>query len=399
MKAASSAAQTILAAGRYTVAELYDIQLATKYGGQTYHFTDADVAITAAIYPSSTQFVYGTGFTITRGDIVQKTGTDGAQLELTLAPQADSGAGSTSVGGGETIDTSTVTVDTSGVTVDAGLTTAVTGGPTFDSGTITVDSGTVTIDQAGGLVAGAAPTIAGFGLLQAARLGILDGALLTLSKLFFAPGSTDASSGAVKWFVGVVGDVQATRLKTTLKVYSGLSLMTVQMPRSLFGPGCMHQIYDSGCTLARSSFQVSGAVGAASSASKFTTNLTQPDNYFSKSAGKITFTGGLNSGFTASVKSYTHAGGTVQLYTPLPNLPMPGDTFTILPVCNHLLSVCSNNDPTQGPPFNNRAHFKGIPFPPSPETIVDGGTSSPPQQPQGYQSGQIIGSPVSSKFT
>jgi len=336
MKNASNATKAILAAGQAVIAELLDIQLSSKYGSALYHFTDFDTPLSAAIYPSSTPATYQLGYTIEIGDETDKIGTEGSELEITIAPQWDYANG------------------------------------------------------------GQVPLIAGYPFLQACRLRILNGATITRSRMFFAPGSLSTAPGAVKWFVGVVGDIEVGRLKAVLKVGSPLSLMTMQMPRSVYQVGCAHTVYDAGCTLSKAAFRVSGTVGTVSNAAQFNTNLTQPDNFFSKAPGQITFTSGVNNGLTASVKQYLHASGAVALFAPLPAAPSTGDTFTILPACDHQRGTCANNNSALGPTFNNLAHYKGEDFIPVPETMLDGGTSNPPQQTPGSQAGVIIGSAISS---
>jgi uncharacterized phage protein (TIGR02218 family) len=419
VKNASSATRAILAAGEYTIAELFDLQLASKYGSLVYHFTSFDIPITCSIYPSGSPFTYVNGLTIKRGDLVQKVGTDGASLELTVAPQWDAGA----LGGlftaarlaappaaADEIDSGSITIDTGAVTMDAGQ--AASEATTIDTSSTTIDSGVTTIDSGPMLGAGGIhfvvapgsgvpigpPTIAGFPFFQACRLGILDGAILTMSKMFFAPGSMDTSPGAVKWFVGVIGSVQAGRLKATIKASSPLALMTVQMPRTLFQVGCTHTVYDAGCALLASNFGVNGQVGAVASATGFQTTLTQPDNYFSKAPGQIKFTSGANAGFTGSIKSYKNAGGTINLFAALPNVPQPGDGFIAIPACDHLQGTCSNANPALGPPFNNLIHFRGMPYIPVPETTLEGNSAPPPAQTAGAQAGVIVGSSIASNF-
>ena len=307
MKNASAATKTILSSGSYRLADLYSITLPN--GGATTYLTSFDSVLTAAIYPSGTQNTYLTGYTITRGATTQTVGVDSQELELTISPQFDS-----------------------------------PGGP---------------------------PLLSGYSILQAARLGLLDQAGVTFAKLYMSATASssntlDTSPGAVSWFVGSVADMDIDRFDVKLKIASGLLVLAqTQMPRNLFQAACVHTLYDSGCTLLKSSFTVSGSITGVFNNGKFDTNLTQADGYFD--LGVIKFTSGANSGYQATVKTYLNAGGLLQLAIPFSAQVNIGDTFSIYPGCDHLQATCSTK-------FSNLAHFKATPYVPVVETLYDGGT-------------------------
>lgn len=85
--------------------------------------------------------------------------------------------------------------------------------------------------------------------------------------------------------------------------------------------------------------------------------------YFTQ--GVITFTGGANAGLSRSVTGYTNPNGNgiVTIIDALPNVPAPGDRFTIQPGCSKELSTCDLK-------FNNLINFGGTPFVPVPETSL-----------------------------
>lgn len=228
---------------------------------------------------------------------------------------------------------------------------------------------------------GGPPLINGLPFLTAVRQGLLDGTFVTMYKLFLAlPDQVspwpDTSPGTVPWFTGLVSDASAGRLMAKLNIHLTTELLNLQMPRNLVSTGCTHVLYDAGCTLSKATFQVSGTVAAGSGVLSINTNLTQVNNYFD--LGVIKFTSGVNNGYSRTVRTYLNASGNVSLLLPLAVAPSPGDTFTILPGCKKTQAQCSNNSSASGPPFNNIAHFRGAPFVPVPETIAEGGTSSPP---------------------
>jgi hypothetical protein len=339
MKIASNATLAILAGGSSLRANLYAFTLTT---GETDYFTDGQTPITVAIATSASTFgpsnTYKCGFVITRGSMPQATGVDSQDMQLTFAPAWDN-----------------------------------PGGP---------------------------PTIAGYSIQQAARLGLLDNATVSFSKFFGAmpvpPAQLDTSPGAVAWFLGAVQEIQLGRFSVEMKISSNLLVLTqTQMPRCLYQAGCVHNLYDSGCALSKSAWTLAGSVASIPSGAgvvtnaNFNTNLTNADHYFE--LGVMAFTSGLNKGFSATVKTYLHASGNLQLMVPFPATVSVGDAFTIYPGCDKVQSTCSGK-------FNNLMHFKATPYVPVPETLYDGGTANPPappplpatQSPAGTTPGNIV---------
>jgi hypothetical protein len=88
-----------------------------------------------------------------------------------------------------------------------------------------------------------------------------------------------------------------------------------------------------------------------------------PDGWFD--GGVLTFTSGVLAGQAFEVKHFL--GGldqTIKFYLPLEILPSPGDTFSIDPGCNHTVFDCQNK-------FNNITNFRGEPFLPGEDKILD----------------------------
>jgi len=343
MRAASAATLAILAAGEYMVAELYDLTLVT---GQTYHFTSFDVPVTCGIYANGSvgsANTYQTGLTIVRDTLTLKSTLESGTMKLMIAPQWDA-----------------------------------PGGP---------------------------PTVGGYQIQQAATYGYLDGATLLFSKIFLNPPASAAtpltvSQGAVKWFLGTVQQTDADRFSVTLSIEDYIStLANQQMPRALFQVGCFHQIYDGGCTLLAANFTATGTVTSVGDAAHFTASaMTQVSGYFK--LGVLKFTSGANSGVSGPVSSFTQSsGGAFAMTNPFPVAPAVGDTFSVYPGCDLQYSTCTNTSTAVGPPFNNGAHFSGQPFVPVAETILDGGTDTPPAQTRGSTAGQIVGSQPSAQQT
>lgn len=194
----------------------------------------------------------------------------------------------------------------------------------------------------------------------AAIAGALDEARVKLEKAFMASWG-NLSAGTLIQFSGRVGEVTPSRDEIQLQVKSDLELLEQQMPRNVYQPGCVHTLYDTGCTLARAAFQISGTVLAGSTASSILATLAQASGYFE--LGTITFTSGVLSGLTKTVKTFTAGSpATIVPMLAFTKAPAAGDTFTIVPGCDKQQSTCTNK-------FANLAHFRGYPYVPKGEAV------------------------------
>jgi len=212
-------------------------------------------------------------------------------------------------------------------------------------------------------------TIEGKPFLQAARLGIFDGAELQLERAAIAPPTgafqppLPAPAGTVILFVGRVGEIDFGRSLATFNVNSHLELLNLNLPRNLYQSACVNSLYDAACGVNRAAYQVNGAAAAGSSTSAVTATLASPTGWFDQ--GSLIFTSGQNQGFARTVKSYVAGSpGTLSLIEPLPFAPAPGDTFQAFPGCD------KTNGAGGCAKFNNTARFKGFPFVPIPETAA-----------------------------
>lgn len=88
--------------------------------------------------------------------------------------------------------------------------------------------------------------------------------------------------------------------------------------------------------------------------------LVAMNGYFSE--GDITFTSGVNNGLTRTIAGYD-ASGAIQLVNALPHTPGVGDTFSVVPGCDLLMSTCNQK-------FNNLINYRGVPFVPAAETAL-----------------------------
>jgi uncharacterized phage protein (TIGR02218 family) len=187
-----------------------------------------------------------------------------------------------------------------------------------------------------------------------------DGANVRLDRAFLTDwglpvvGTVLRFSGRVTAISAITGD------GATITVSSWTVLLNANMPANLYQAACLHAVYDAGCALNPAAFAVTGTVGASPTPTltMFDTSLTPPANDFAQ--GRIVFTSGPNTGISATVMANDGA-GLFQLVSPLPTVPVAGNTFTAYPGCDLTQSRCSLR-------FNNLGRFKATPYVPVPET-------------------------------
>jgi uncharacterized phage protein (TIGR02218 family) len=219
--------------------------------------------------------------------------------------------------------------------------------------------------------------IAGVSFLQAAAARVFDAARVTMYKIFLSNWN-DTSPGAVKWFQGRVNLVVVGRQTAIITINADTEMLNVAMPGNILQPGCLHEVFDAGCTLQAMNFNWFGNVTAnpltgGNTTLQFNTTLTQVSGYFN--LGIITFNSGANAGLSFSVSTYLSANGSIRPIRPLPSAPVVGDAFRIRPNCLKTMVACANTNPALGPPYNNLVHWRGYKFIPNPETLYDGGTA------------------------
>lgn len=247
-----------------------------------------------------------------------------------------------------------------------------------------LDAASLSLDISPQFDAVNATKIGGYSVSEALRRGYFDNATVRMSKLFMSTAG-DVSAGLVPWFEGIVAGVEVARATAVITIESALAKLNVAMPRNVYQTGCLHTLFDSGCTLAKASYKSTGAVtGVPSSLTTFSySGLSQASGYFD--LGTLKFTSGKNNGETRSVKSY--GGGTLKLANPLFVVPSAGDTFDIYPGCDKTLNTCKTKFAA-----DNSLHFSGYPYIPVPETQYDGGTYNPTVVTDGSQGRNIAGS-------
>jgi uncharacterized phage protein (TIGR02218 family) len=200
----------------------------------------------------------------------------------------------------------------------------------------------------------------GLNFKQIVHQGYLDGAYIELDRAFM-PVFGDVALGTVLLFGGRTSTVIIDGLGIKLSVKGDNVLMQQFFPKNQYQTGCIHTLYDSGCTLLRSNFTFNGNVGSSGVNQIFVPWAAAPGVPADLVLGGFTLTSGLGIGQIRTVQAVqTSPGGFVLAY-PLDELPAPGDSFTVTFGCDKQLSTCTNR-------FNNQTNYRGFPFIPQAET-------------------------------
>lgn len=219
---------------------------------------------------------------------------------------------------------------------------------------LTVDSLTVKMD--------ARPTdlFNNVPILEALALGLLDGARVTVERIFGS--QFGAWVDSVVLFAGNISDISSIgRTHAEFTIRSRMELLNNSLPRVLYQPSCRWTLFDSGCTLSRASFLTEATV--ASGSSNFTLNisgLSQATGYFDQ--GIAVGISGPNQGQALTIKKHVNGSpSTITFIVPLPFAPQVGDVFDLYPGCDKTQSTCNSK-------FSNLINFGGMPYVPVPET-------------------------------
>jgi uncharacterized phage protein (TIGR02218 family) len=195
--------------------------------------------------------------------------------------------------------------------------------------------------------------------LQAAWTGQLDGALLQIERAFFAGSWGNTTPGTAVLFAGRVSDLDCSRSGIDMKCASHLELLNIPMPRRLYQAACSHVFGDAMCQFNRASLALTFSAAANSSQ---TTILGVPSTTSPFLQGSIVGVSGANAGQTRTIYGFL-AGSSVTVKLAFLSPVSAGDQFQLLPGCDHTLATCDGT-------FNNKIHFGGMPFIPTPETAI-----------------------------
>jgi len=209
--------------------------------------------------------------------------------------------------------------------------------------------------------------LGGIPALHYAERGLLDGADVQLEWAYFD--ENGVLKGLQRRFSGTTGLASFEMGRIELQARSELAKLNTMVPREVYQPSCLNQLFDSNCGLDRDAYTITGTVTSVPSGRAGVMEFT--DSGLSQSAGwfdlgAIEFhSGGLNR-IARTVKQHA-AGGVLRVSMAWPEAPAVGDTFVVIPGCNRSVDSCRDK-------FNNlrfgRLAFRGTPYVPAPETVA-----------------------------
>lgn len=205
---------------------------------------------------------------------------------------------------------------------------------------------------------------------QIAKTGLFDGAYCDVWRCFMSPPRTVI--GTLRWFYGRVADLEIGRTKIVMQVKSLLDQLNVQMPRRMFQASCTHVFGDEMCGYNRTLGENALGVSTGKGASTITTitGTVQSQLHYAGAApnpstlydnGTVIGATGANTGYKRTITRVLD--GIVYILDPWVFPITIGDTFTLLPGCDHTLDTCDEV-------FDNLDRFGGFPYVPPPENAV-----------------------------
>jgi uncharacterized phage protein (TIGR02218 family) len=199
--------------------------------------------------------------------------------------------------------------------------------------------------------------------MHAIQQGLLDGAEFVVQRAFMSTFG-DTTNGLLTMFRGLVSETTVDRLTAVIKVNTHLDLLSQNMPRRIYQPGCKFSLFDVNCGLVKSSFATLKTCGAGGSATlMIITGYAAVTGYHDLGTG--TFVTGAMTGQQFSIKSHTLVSGDAQIVPLVPFGSVPDGTMTVnlYPGCDKLQATCTTK-------FSNLINFGGYPYVPAAETSV-----------------------------
>lgn len=160
---------------------------------------------------------------------------------------------------------------------------------------------------------------------------------------------------------GWLGNVKTGR-NNFIAELRGMMQPLQQTTGRLYTAACDAALGDVRCGIALASYTVAGAVTTATSSRVFTdTSIVQAAGYFN--GGLLTWLTGDNATYQMEVK--TQASGVITLQQAMPNPTVIGDTYSISAGCDKILTTCRDK-------FNNVVNFRGHPYIPGMDAMIEG---------------------------
>jgi uncharacterized phage protein (TIGR02218 family) len=238
-------------------------------------------------------------------------------------------------------------------------------GPRFGRSTVSTKIGVEPTELDITVLAGASDRIGTFAFAEAVRVGEFDGATVEVDRFFAPPPPRGAALspelGAIVWFSGRVAEADVGRSSIEFKVKSLMNLLALQqMPRRLYQAACTHIFGDAMCGFDRATRAATVNALAGSTQAQIVTSLApSPASLYHQ--GTIIGLSGANAGLRRTIS--TMDGGIVYLLKAWLYPVANGDSFELLPGCDHTVNTCASV-------FGNYDRFGGFPYIPPPEQAV-----------------------------
>lgn len=207
-------------------------------------------------------------------------------------------------------------------------------------------------------------TLFGVSFLAALHNGVMDGAELLLERAYM-PAYGDLTRGTVRYFAGLVAEIDFGRSVATFSVNSHLELLNLQLPRNLYQPSCVNNLGDTACGVNLASYMTTGTVQSGSTSALVLATISGSFASGTFDLGKIVFTSGALDGLSATVKACAFGSpASIQLLAYLPGAPAAGDSFD-------LFYGCDKSDGGNGcAKFANTARYRAQRLVPQPATAT-----------------------------
>jgi len=158
---------------------------------------------------------------------------------------------------------------------------------------------------------------------------------------------------------GALGEVRI-RDEAFVAEVRGLKQKLQSPVGEVYSPECRADLGDVRCGVALRDFTVVGAVTSVAASASFSSDLTDPDDWFHY--GRLRWLTGANAGLDFEVKA--HLAGDLTLNTAPPAPIQTGDRFETHAGCDKRLATCRDK-------FDNVLNFRGEPFIPGIDSLLN----------------------------
>lgn len=167
--------------------------------------------------------------------------------------------------------------------------------------------------------------------------------------------------GRMEIFVGKIGDYAHNRMEIKGQARNAWQSLSTRFPYHVYGDKCTWRFGSDGCGFNTASITTAVAEASVNVSSSTTLNILLSSGFLSNSYasgrfdfGRLTVTGGVNSGQVRTIRQ--HTGDLVALSHPLPFNSFAGITLEIFPGCRkRILEDCHST-------YNNARNFMGFPW-------------------------------------